>query len=62
MGNSAIPRPISGFGGQMRAGAAPCCPGKLAGTGKTELEFQSRSPVSQAVARSGTMAWHLYRS
>ena len=36
--------------------------GKLDRFGEVELKSQSKSPVSQAVASSGTTAWHPYRS
>jgi hypothetical protein len=36
--------------------------GVLDQIGEFELKSQSKSPVSQAVASSGTTAWHPYRS
>jgi hypothetical protein len=61
MGNNTISRRMSGFRGPMLAGAVRRPASKLAGMEKIELESQSRSPVSQAVARPGTTEWHPHR-
>ena len=39
-----------------------CLPVRWLNLREIELKSQSRSPVSQAVARSGTTEWHPYRS
>ena len=62
MGKRTISSQLSGFGGEEVASVGYFTLGNWPRIKPIELEFQSKSPVSQGVARSGTAEWHPYRS